>query len=224
MLCYPIKSCGWIRLDEFDCKIIGVEKDYMRDRSFMVVKTDGEFITGRGYPKLIQIEPRIEGDIMTLLAPSMSSILINFTELLKKDHSKAVVWEESVDVIDAGDEVAQWISRFILQADSGLRLVFYASIVPTRDVREKNKVFETAVRQDTGALHDASSFMLINESSVNELNTRVEKKVTPLRFRPNFVVKGAAEFAEDKWNYVKIGNEVILQNVKPCSRFVFQFQ
>ena len=220
MLCYPIKSCGWIQLDEFNCTIIGVEQDYIKDRIFMVVKSDGEFTTARAYPKLVQVMPKVENDFMTLSAPDMTSIIINFTDLLKKEHTRAVVWDESVDVIDAGDEVAQWLSRFILGAESGLRLVYYPSRVPTRDVRAKNKVFDTTIREDTGAFHDASSYMLINESSIEDLNSRVDKKVTPLRFRPNFVVKGAAAYAEDGWKYVKIGDEVIFQNVKPCSRFV----
>lgn len=189
----------------------------------MVVKADGEFTTARAYPKLVSIVPKVEGDLMTLSAPEVTPIQISFSELLKKERSKAVVWAESVDVIDTGDEVAQWLSRFILSAESGLRLVYYPSLVPTRDVREKNKIFETACREDTGALHDATSFMLINESSVDELNTRLEKKVTPLRFRPNFVVKGASAYDEDNWKYMKIGDEVILQNVKPCTRLDYEF-
>lgn len=186
----------------------------------MVVKDNCEFTTGRAYPKLVQVMPKIEGDLMTLAAPGMTPIQVDFSELSKKKHSKAIVWDESVDVIDAGDAVAEWLSRFILQADSGLRLVYYPSLVPTRDVRQKNKIFETAIRKDTGALHDATSYMLINESSIEDLNTRVKKKVTPLRFRPNFVVKGASEYDEDNWKYVKIGDEVILQNVKPCTRLI----
>jgi uncharacterized protein YcbX len=195
-----------------------VQKNNIRDRTFMVVNRSGEFVTGRKYPKLVQVMPQINGDVMTLKAPEMPDINISFKDLLKVNPSQAVVWDESVNVIDGGDNVANWLSRFILQEDVGLRLVYYPSNFPSRDVREKNKIFETAVRNDVGALHDATSFMLINEKSVDELNTRVEKAVTYLQFRPNFVVKGPAAFNEDDWKYVKIGDEVIFQNVKPCTR------
>lgn len=151
----------------------------------MVVKVDGEFVTARKYPKLVQVMPDVKDDVMILSAPKMNDIQVNFVELLKKERTEAVVWSESVQVIDAGDDAAQWFSRFILEEDVGLRLVYFPSHVPTRDVREKNKIFDTAVREDTGALHDASSFMLINESSVNDLNTRVEKHIAPLQFRPS---------------------------------------
>lgn len=218
LICYPIKSCGWIRLSEFDCKTIGLERSNIRDRTFMVVTSDGEFVTARKYPKLVQVMPDITEDVMTLSAPKMNDIQIKFDELLKKEPTQAVVWGESVQVIDAGDDTARWFSRFILEEGDGLRLVYFPSLVPTRDVREKNKIFETAVREDTGALHDASSFMLINESSVDELNTRIEKSVAPLQFRPNFVVTGANKYDEDNWKWVKIGDEVVLRTVKPCTR------
>lgn len=198
--------------------MIGVQKDNIGDRTFMVVNSSGEFVTGRKYPKLVQVMPHIDGDIMTLKAPNMPDIDISFKELQILSTSKAVVWGESVEVVDCGDHLARWLSRFIFQEDFGLRLVYYPLSYPSRDVREKNKIFETTFRKDTGALHDATSFMLINEKSVEELNTRVEKAVTSLQFRPNFVVKGPLAFDEDGWKYVKIGNEAVFQNVKPCTR------
>lgn len=218
LLCYPIKSCGWIRISEFDCTIIGVQNDFIRDRTFMVVNMNGEFVTARQYPKLVQVMPDIDQDVMTLSAPGMSDVKFNIADLLLIEPIRAKVWGEDVDAADAGDEVAKWFSRFILQADEGLRLVYYVSSTPTRDVREKNKIFDSAVREDTGALHDATSYMLINEDSIEELNSRIENKVTPLQFRPNLVVKGPAAFEEDQWKWIKIGDEVIFRNVKPCSR------
>lgn len=186
----------------------------------MVVNAAGEFVTARAHPKLVQVKPyiEVEGDVMILSAPGMTNLRVDIAELLTFDIVKAVVWNEAVDAVDAGDVAAQWFSRYVLEEDVGLRLVFYPSSYPTRDVRDKNKVFETAVREDTGALHDASSFMLINESSVEELNTRIEQPVTALRFRPNIVIKGPEAYAEDQWKWIKIGDEVVFRSVKPCTR------
>lgn len=218
MLCYPIKSCGWIRIDEFDCKTLGVQSNNIRDRTFMVVNANNEFVTARQHPRLVQVMPEIAEDLMTLSAPGMPDIQFNISELYAREAIRAKVWGEDVDAADAGDNVAEWFSKFILDGDSGLRLVFYLPSHPTRDVRENNKMFKTAIREDTGAMHDATSYMLINEDSVAELNTRIEKDVKPLQFRPNFVVKGPAAFEEDKWKWVKIGDDVIFRNVKPCTR------
>lgn len=200
------------------CSTIGIESENIRDRVFMVVTTDGEFVTARAYPTMVQIMPVIKGDVMTLSAPGMINIEIDITRLYTVPSIKASVWSQEVEVIDAGEEAAQWFSRFILKEDFGLRLVFYPHDYPTRGVREKNQIFKTMIPDDSGALHDATSFMLINESSIADLNTRIKKPVTPLQFRPNIVMKGALPYDEDNWKWVKIGSETVFKNVKPCTR------
>lgn len=219
LLCYPIKSCGPIRVNTLKCTNLGVEDKLLRDRTFMVVtSSDGQFTTGRQHPKLVQISPRFEGEDMILSAPGMIDITVNVKRLFTIEPIKAVVWGEAVDAVDCGEEVAKWISRFIVSEDFGMRLVFYPNSQPTREVREKNRSFLTMTSSDSGALHDATSYMLLNESSINELNSRLENAVTPLRFRGNFVVKGPEPWEEDNWKWIKIGSNVVFRNVKPCTR------
>lgn len=189
LLCFPIKSCGVIRLDEFECEQIGLRKGHIRDRTFMVVKTDGEFVTGRQYPKLVQVSPQIDGDVMTLSAPGMINLTVDLARLFQIVPIKANVWGQTVDAVDVGEEAGRWFSRYVLQEDFGLRLVFYPSLLPSREVREQNRHFSTTIADDTGALHDATSFVLINENSIAELNSRVETPVSPSQFRPNIVIR-----------------------------------
>jgi uncharacterized protein YcbX len=218
LLCFPIKSCGVIRLEEFECEQIGLQKGFVRDRTFMVVKIDGEFVTGRQHPKLVQVSPKMEGELMTLSAPGMIDLTVDVARLFKTSPIKACVWGQTVDAVDVGEEAARWFSRYILQEDFGFRFVFYPSSLPTREVRPNNKIFSTTIADDTGALHDATSFVLINENSVHELNSRINDPVTPSQFRPNIVIKGPAAFEEDNWKWVKVGDETIFRNVKPCTR------
>lgn len=63
--------------------------------------------------------------------------------------------------------------------------------------------------------------MMINEGSITELNSRIDTPVTPMFFRPNFVVKGPPAFAEDDFNWVKIGDDTIFKVVMQCTRCVF---
>lgn len=220
LLCFPIKSCGWVRLSEFECNQIGVQSGNIRDRTFMIIDKDGNFVTARAHPKLVKVVPKIEGQLMTIHGPGMIILTVDIARLLKITPIKANVWGQTVDAVDAGEEAARWFSRYIFQDDFGLRLVFYPASLPTRDVRDVNKIFDTTIKSDTGALHDATSFMMINEGSIAELNTRIKDPVTPLHFRPNFVVKGPGAFDEDQWKWVKIGDEVVFRNVKPCTRYV----
>lgn len=60
--------------------------------------------------------------------------------------------------------------------------------------------------------------MLINQASIDELNTQLDHVVKSLQFRPNLVVKGPNAYDEDNWKWVRIGNEVIYRTVKPCAR------
>lgn len=63
--------------------------------------------------------------------------------------------------------------------------------------------------------------MLLHESSLNELNKRLEEKVEGLQFRGNFVIKTSeAPFAEDHWNWIRIGEQTIFRSLAPCYRCI----
>ncbi|KXJ77149.1 hypothetical protein RP20_CCG008237 [Aedes albopictus] len=219
---YPIKSCGSVRVSEINCSNLGPRIALLRDRIFMVVQSDGSFITGRGHPSLVMVQPRFDDshETMTLSAPGMMDISVDVKRLLSVEPVKASVWGQTVTAVDCGEEVARWLSRFILSEDFGLRLMFYPLDYPTRDVREKNKIHLKLTARDSGALHDATSYMLLSEASVTDVNSRLEKPVTAVQYRPNMVVKGPGAFEEDDWKWIKIG-ETIYKNVKPCTRCIF---
>ncbi|XP_067012648.1 mitochondrial amidoxime-reducing component 1 [Anabrus simplex] len=221
ILCFPIKSCAVVKLQSAECEVLGLRDGYMRDRVFMVINQEGKFITSRQEPEMIRITPKIEGDKLILAAPGMEQrITINMTSLPKFPKRKAKIWEHFVEVIDCGDEVADWLSRYLTNGPKlKPRLVYYPRPDATRDVRPPNKVFHKLQQKDVGAFPDASSFNMIVQESVDDLNTRLSKPVTPLSFRPNFVMRGAKAYEEDSWDYVRIG-DVVFRNVKPCTRCI----
>ena len=183
----------------------------------MVVDLNGDFITGRSHPKLVQVNPRIEGERLSVSAPGMMTLDVDIERLQGLEPIKVIVWGQIVDAVDAGEESARWFSRYLLQEDFGYRLMYYPSSIPTRESHGKNGFFGTSSK-DFGAFHDARSFMMINEASMLELNSRLKHPISALQFRPNFVVKGAPAFAEDDWRWLRIGDEAIFENVKPCKR------
>lgn len=187
----------------------------------VLLSSNGKFTTARQYPKLVQVMPRFEGDDMILSAAGMTDINVNIPTLYKLETAKTEVWGKPVDVVDCGDDIAKWFSQYLVNEDFGMRLVFYPNSQPSAEAVDKSSSFFTMSTNDTGAFHDETSFMLINESSIKELNTRLEKPVTPMRFRGNFVVHGAEAWEEDDWKWIKIGNYVVFRNIKPCTRCVF---
>ncbi|XP_055684865.1 mitochondrial amidoxime-reducing component 1-like [Lutzomyia longipalpis] len=219
LMIYPIKSCAGIPASELQCNILGLGEGYLRDRVFMLVTVEGQFITARSHPKCVQIQPRIIFSKMYLIAPDQPEMFVDTELLKKKARVIASVWGEEVSTIDCGDAVAKWLSKYLLDRDTGVRLVYYPDTFPTRNawsIRKNNKDLET----HAGALHDITSFMLMNQASVDDLNKRLQEPVSVAQLRPNFLVSGRKEYEEDEWNWVKIGN-VIFKNVKLCGRCIF---
>ncbi|XP_050085129.1 mitochondrial amidoxime-reducing component 1-like isoform X1 [Anopheles aquasalis] len=223
---YPIKSCGAVRVGQFDCTEIGPGVGLLRDRIFMVVNSgDGRFITGRSHPTLVLVQPSFDEpghERMRLSAPGMLDVEVEVRRLLEVgQHESASVWDQPVTAIDCGEEVARWLSRFLLQEDTGLRLVLYPYDRPTRPVRPKNRIHRMLTARDSGALHDATSYMLLSEASVADVNGRLElPPIQALQYRANILVKGPGAFEEDDWRWIRIG-DTVYENVKPCTRCLF---
>ncbi|EFN73480.1 MOSC domain-containing protein 1, mitochondrial [Camponotus floridanus] len=217
IMVFPIKSLGIIRMKEMECTTLGLRLNWLKDRMLMVIDLKGQFLSARQLPKMINISPEFSDSILTLRAPDMMSISIDLAQLCGKSF-RATVWGQAVPARDCGEEVARWLSRFLLQEDAGLRLVYYPLDRPAKEMHKRNvNFFPLLTTMDTGAYADDSSFSLINEASVADLNSRLDEPVMPQNFRMNFVVKSATAYEEDKWDWVKIG-DVIFRNVRPCIR------
>lgn len=219
--CFPVKSCGPIIMKEIDCGNIGPKAGHIRDRVFMVTHNSGECVTARTYPKMVTIMPTIVGSSMTLAAPQMENFVVEIEPLYtSKNMINVKVWGDDAVCVDCGDEAGRWFSKFILGKDEGLRLVFYPNSEPKPVILDKKYLFEQADQKDTGTLHDETSYMLMNQGSFDDLNTKIDKSVGALQYRPNFLVKGAPAWAEDNWKWIKIGNHTVFKTVQPCIRCV----
>lgn len=224
MWIFPIKSCGPIVVNEFECGKLGPMNGFLRDRTFMVVRAaNNEFVTARTYPKMVLITPKIINEnILTLNAPGMEEIEIDIKKLYEqKVKFLASIWIHKAKVVDCGDEIAAWFSRYLLEKNDGFRLVFYPSDEPKEHFVKKPKKFKSADQIDSGSLQDETSYMVMNMSSFDDLNTKLENPVMPLQFRPNFVMKGPAAWEEDNFTWVKVGNDAIFKKIEPCLRCVF---
>ncbi|XP_044728951.1 mitochondrial amidoxime-reducing component 1-like isoform X2 [Chrysoperla carnea] len=220
LVCFPVKSMGPIRETEMEATNLGLKKGNLRDRVFMVVNLKGEFLTARQYPKMVLIEPEIIGNTLTLKGPDMNdTVVIDLERILKQVIQHSMIWGDRVRVIDCGDEAARWISRFLSSDDLGFRLLYYPNEEP-RVRHTKKSYFPKILEKDSGALFDETSYMLMTESSVADLNDRTKLHTPIQQFRPNFVVKGTQPFEEDDWDYIKIGSDAIFRNVRPCLRYV----
>lgn len=91
-----------------------------------------------------KVSPRVSGSVLTLSAPGMMSVSVDLSRIHGKGF-RVAVWGQPVAACDCGEEPARWLSRFLLQEDTGFRLVYYPLEYPSRDVRQKNKQFPLTI-------------------------------------------------------------------------------
>jgi uncharacterized protein YcbX len=203
---YPIKSCGGISLHVAELGPRGI----IRDRSFLLVDLNGQFITQREQPRMALIRPAIDEDgLLTVQAPDMPIVAIPGDA--DGPRYEVTVWKYTGVAVDQGNELAEWFSSF-------LGIVCRLVMFPDDVVRKVSPKYARS-EQDQVGFADGYPFLLISEASLTDLNTRLEQPLPMNRFRPNIVVRGAEPYAEDSWRTIRIG-EVIFDIVKPCARCV----
>ena len=201
---YPIKACRGFDVQSSNVERMGLE----HDRRMMVVTPEGKFLTQREYPRLALITPALKNEAMTLSAPNFDSIQIGIQK--NGTPTPVDIWRSSgVDAIDQGDEVAAWLSDWL---GITVRLVHIAEGYK----RKVNSTYAVNSDDHTG-FADGFPILIISESSLQDLNSKLDSALPMNRFRPNIVVKDCEPFAEDTWKRVRIGGmEMAL--VKPCAR------
>ena len=199
---YPIKSGKAINQPAAKVE----EKGLHFDRRYMLIDDQGTFITGRSYPQLTQINIQFSKKTLIVNAPKMPPLTINPTEFSKQTKN-VLVWSDHVNAIHCHADYDQWFSTFLQKK---CQLVFFAEETQ-RFVKDRNTQVSFA---------DGYPLLLINQTSVEQLNARLDIPVTALHFRPNLVVNGDFPFVEDSWSHIKIG-EVEFEVSKPCSRCLF---
>jgi uncharacterized protein YcbX len=120
----------------------------------------------------------------------------------------ATIWNDAVDTVEVDPRISEWFSAHL---NFNCRLVSFPEINP-RAVDPLYKVNDEHV-----SLADAYPFLIIGQSSLDDVNTRLDHKLPMNRFRPNFVFTGGAPYEEDSWRNFSIGNNRFV-GVKPCAR------
>lgn len=216
---YPVKSMKGIDVEMADCDYNGLRVgDLIKDRAWMVTIGNFNYYTARQKPKMVTIEPSFHGNWLHLDAPGMVTMKIPaIMNLQDGPTAKAKVWGESVEGIDCGDAVAEWVSSYV--DTPNLRVLYHAQENASRSVQHgETRWHKTAKSVDQVGFQDGFPFMLMSQASVDELSQRLENKISVRAFRPNFVVStDNPPFSEDDWLEISIG-EAVFTNIKACQR------
>jgi uncharacterized protein YcbX len=213
---YPIKSCAGVELPEALLTETGLEFD----RAWMVVDTEGEFVTQRELPRMALIRPQMKHSEMVLRAPGMLALHIAFDRV--EQPVRVRVWKDEVAAYDMGEIAAQWFSDFLSQPGrpQKLRLVRFDP-----EQKRLSNMKWTGGAEAQNQFSDAYPLLVASEGSLAELNARLAAQghaaVGIERFRPNIVLAGIEAHDEDRMEILHVGTgegEAQLRPVKPCTR------
>lgn len=202
---YPIKSLGGISLD----KVRVMPKGLQFDRRWMLIDDQGTFLSQRTLPRLALLKLDFHHDHLQVSYGDQNIALHtsaqNFSEPLI-----ANVWNDAVTVYEVSPQHSRWFSD-VLQLNC--RLVYF----PEENPRPVDADYR--IKDEHVSLADAFPFLIIGQSSLEDLNSRLREPLPMNRFRPNFVISGGNPFAEDTWRNFSIGSNEFTA-VKPCARCI----
>lgn len=206
LLIYPIKSLGGMSVS---AALVG-DRGFEHDRRWMLIDESNRFVTQREFPEMALLKASIANDILSvrdsrdgasiqipLSSPSGSALQVN-------------IWDDQCSALLVEGESTQWFSK---RMGRPLRLVY----MPDASHRLVDKDY--ANQGEITGFSDGFPILIIGQSSLDDLNCRLEKPVPMDRFRPNIVFSGGDAFEEDSFRVFRIG-DVRLQAVKPCARCV----
>ncbi|CAM4539941.1 mitochondrial amidoxime reducing component 2 isoform X1 [Caretta caretta] len=211
---YPVKSCRGVALRRAEVTALGLRSGEMRDRFWLLINEDGHMVTARQEPRLVLISVNCENGYLTLNAPEMKELRVPVKLSRKNPVHNCRLFGLDIQGRDCGDEAAQWFTTFL--NTQSYRLVHFE---PHMAPRKSRDVFTTFRSTDEIAYPDCSPAMILSEASLEDLNTRLEKKVKIQNFRPNIVVTGCSAYEEDSWNKIQIGN-VQMKGTMACPRCI----
>jgi len=132
-----------------------------------------------------------------------------FTDAVSK--IEVTVWDDIIQAFEVSQTITDWFTKLL---GFPARLVY----MPDESERKLDPDY-TITGDEITSFSDAYPFLIIGQSSLDDLNGRLEVQVPMNRFRPNFVFTNGKAFEEDTWRDFKIG-DVSFVGVKPCDRCV----
>ncbi len=203
---YPIKSLAGIRLQQAYVKQKGLEYD----RRFMLVDEGGRFLTQREHPHMALFNVFIANDQLTIESKISKQSLAMELIPTRGEPLSVQIWDDEVEALEVNPVYSKWFSQ---ELKINCKLIYF----PEKNRRDVDPRYASANEQVS--LADAYPCLIIGQSSLDDLNNRMEVPLPMKRFRPNFVFTGGAPFEEDDWKTFKIGKNRF-SAVKLCARCV----
>ena len=185
------------------------DRGFQYDRRWMLVDENNHFLTQREFAAmaLLQVELISQGLKVYHKKNIHSSIIIPFYPETN-EKANVEIWDDNCEARFVSRIADEWFSDMLLLK---CRLVY----MPGSTKRNVDNKY--AFNKEITSFSDAFSFLIIGESSLNNLNSRLIEPLPINRFRPNIVFTGGEPFEEDVIEHFTI-NHINFYGVKLCAR------
>ncbi len=204
---YPIKSSTGFISNQFELTKSGL---YL-DRNWALIDREGKVITGRQNAQMLAFYSEVFTDHLMVTYNEIESIKVPFNS--PKGQSIDVQIFSSIGYgLEVSKKMNAWFSQKINQ---DCRLVIFAP--------NENRLIQEKHGGQSGEVvkfADMNPILLISESSLEDLNSKLDIPVSMRNFRPNIVIEGCPAFEEDTWKKLRIG-ECEFRIAQQCERCVF---
>jgi uncharacterized protein YcbX len=191
---YPIKSCQGSSMKRANLSEFGIEGD----RQLMVL-CEGALINQLTLPALARVNPhRIDNSTIELRAAGHQPLNHNVT--LSGETIDTEISGSKLVGVHQGETLAKWVSSVVNHSVEVVALKEnFSRIIPMPQLTGLNGVSQNG-------FSDAAPILLTSQTSLADLNRRLEVPIPMQRFRPNIVIRGLDAWTEDDVSNYTSGN------------------
>jgi uncharacterized protein YcbX len=201
---YPIKSLAGIAVQSAELCNTGL----LHDRRWMLIDEQNKFITQREFHQLCLFKTAFVENGISITYNNDQIIIPLF--LAEGTPKNVTIWDDKVDAIQASSDINDWFSK---QLNQKVSLVY----MPENSKRLVDLKY--ANNNEIVSFADGYPLLVIGQSSLDLLQSKLQEQITIERFRPNIVFTGGQPHCEDDWKNFSINN-IPFKGVKPCGRCV----
>jgi uncharacterized protein YcbX len=208
---YPIKSVGGISVHSSPVTSTGL----LHDRRWMLVDQRGRFISQRENSTLALLRIQVRSSALVVFhkdhpTHSLEIPFFDPAELHSLPRAEVIIWDDICNAMVYPQRFTDWFTRLL---ETPCQLVYMDDTVR----REVDKKY--AFRHEITSFSDGFPLLMIGQSSLDDLNTRLPYPIPINRFRPNLVFEGGYPFQEDEMSVFEV-NGLEYKAVKPCARCI----
>ena len=186
------------------------DRGFEYDRRWMLVDHNNLFISQREINQMALMKLEVtDNGIKVNYPPKNSSFTIPF-QPLTNEFADVTIWDDTCPGQFVSKEADDWFSNML---ESPCRLVYMPDEIER--ITDQKYAFDDSIV----SFADAYPFLLIGQTSLDDLNTRLNDPLPMNRFRPNIVFTGGEPFEEDAMHTFTIGN-ITFHGVKLCARCI----